>query len=71
MGFVFYVIPFEVTTFPTDNPVRFLVIDGRRPCTCPGACKHEVTSSSTLHRARQDARVLHQRGVNCGGCHDA
>jgi hypothetical protein len=65
MSFEFYVVAYRVTTFPQDNPVRFLVFDGRRPCACPEACKHRV-ESEMLALARHEARALHKHGIDCG-----
>jgi hypothetical protein len=65
MSFTFYVVPYQVTTFPHDNPVRYLVVDGRYPCPYPGACKHQ-SQSDILSVARHEAMALHKNHIECG-----
>jgi hypothetical protein len=65
MPLTFYVLAYEVTTFLGDNPVRYLVIDGRGACSYPGACKH-VAQSDMLTLARQEVMAAHKNQIGCG-----
>jgi hypothetical protein len=66
MSLVFYVIPYPVSRFPADSPVAYMVIDGRRPCPCPGACRHQV-EHNFLRLARREALTRHQHECIAGG----
>ena len=70
MGFQLWVVPYPVSRFPRDRGVSYRVFQCQHVPQCPGACRHDI-ESSTLRQAKVEAWILHERKVNCGGSGDA
>jgi hypothetical protein len=66
MGYDLWVVPYPVSRFPHDRRQSYRVFQCQPAPQCEGACRHHVTSQ-TLHQAKMEAWLLHERGINCGG----
>ena len=64
MTVALWVLEYPVSRFPLDRAVSYYVFQGAHVPPEVGACRHEV-QGATMRQAKVEARVLHQRQVNC------
>ena len=59
-----YVVPFPVSRFQADRGESYLVLWS---VAAPGACRHVIDDPPSLRQAKLEAKLMHHRGINCGG----